>query len=111
MGVRTIVRFLLVLIVLALGAGYVTAWASREACIDATWHELGPRRVIAHPLGEMERPLARSDLEARVTAPFRVEVSYLVPDGLESTVFARDYATLPWKRTLLSSEAHPIKAL
>lgn len=110
MGIRPVFRFLLLLLALAVVGGYATAWASREACIDATWHELAPRRLLSHPLGEMERPLARDDLEARVIAPFRVEVSYLVPNGLESTVYARHYATLPWKRTLVSSEEHRINS-
>jgi len=111
MGVRGLVRLLLLLIVLALAAGYASAWASREACLDDAWREGGPQKVIAHPHGQMERPLARSDMEARVTAPFRVEVTWLVPDGIESTVYARKYETLPWKHRLVSREAHPIEAL
>jgi hypothetical protein len=111
MGVRGFVRLLLLLIVLLLAGGYATAWASREACLDDAWREVAPLKVISRPHGQMERPLARGDLEARVTAPFRVEVSWLVPDGIESTVYAREYATLPWKHRLLSSESHPIKAL
>ena len=111
MGLRGFIRLILLLIVLALAGGYASAFASRQACIDDAWREVAPLKVISHPHGQMERPLARSDLEARVTAPFRVEVSWLVPDGIESTVYARKYETLPWKHRLLSSESHPIKAL
>jgi len=111
MGVRGFVGLLLLLIVVALASGYATAWASREACLDDAWQELAPQKVISHPHGQMERPLARSDLEARVTAPFRVEVTWLVPDGIESTVYARNYRTLPWKHRLVSRESHPIQAL
>ena len=111
MGARGFIRLLLLVIVLAIAGGYATAWASREACLDDAWRELAPLKVISHPHGEMERPLARDDLEARVVAPFRVEVTWLVPDGIESTVYARKYQALPWKRRLLSSESHPIEAL
>ena len=110
MGVRLVIRVLLLLLVLAIAAGYATAWASRDACIDSTWQELEPQRLSSHPVGEIERPLSRSDIEARVVAPFRVEVSYLVPKGLESTVYARRYETLPWKHSLLSSEQHRINS-
>jgi len=111
MGARGFVRLLLLLIVLALAGGYVTAYASRQACIDDVWRDLGPQRLVAHPHGEMARPLARSDLDARVTAPFRVEVSWLIPEGIEATVYARKYEALPWKRRELSRQSHPIKAL
>jgi len=46
-----------------------------------------------------------------VVGPFRVEVSYLVLDGLQSTVYARRYEALPWERKKVSEESHRIEAL
>ncbi|UHQ18733.1 hypothetical protein LVB87_11105 [Lysobacter sp. KIS68-7] len=111
MGVRSIIRLFLFLIVLAIAGGYATAFFSRSACIDDAWGDLAPRGIRGHALGGTDRPLAKSDLEARVVGPFRVEVSYLVLDGLQSTVYARRYEALPWKRQKLSEEAHRIEAL
>jgi hypothetical protein len=38
-------------------------------------------------------------------------VSYLVLDGLQSTVYARRYEALPWERKKVSEESHRIEAL
>jgi len=111
MGVRSIIRLALFLIVVGLAGGYATAFLSRNACIDDAWGDLAPRGIHGHALGGTDRPLAKSDLEARVVGPFRVEVSYLVLDGLQSTVYARRYEALPWKRKQLSEQSHRIDAL
>jgi hypothetical protein len=111
MGVRPIVRLTLLLVLLVLAGGYATAFLSRDACIDQAWSELAPLGIRGHALGGSDRPLLKSDLEARVVGPFRVEVSYLVLDGLQSTVYARRYEALPWERKKVSEESHRIEAL
>jgi hypothetical protein len=111
MGARPIIRLTLLLVLLVLAGGYATAFLMLDACIDDAWSDLAPRGIHGHALGGSDRPLLKSDLEARVAGPFRVEVSYLVLDGLQSTVYARRYQALPWARKKVSEESHRIDAL
>jgi hypothetical protein len=111
MGARQSFYGFIVFVLVIVAGGYATAWASRDACIDEAWRELAPQHIVGHRLGGTNQPLSRRDIEARVAGPFRVEVSYLVPNGLEGTLYVRNYRALPWKRSLRGQAAHRIEAL
>jgi hypothetical protein len=111
MGARSFVYGLVLLVLAVVAAGYATAWFQREPCIDATWADITARGVVGHRLGGIDEAIKRTDIEARVIWPYRVEVSYLVPEGLEGTVHVRDYTVLPWKRTLRAQAEHRFESL
>ena len=111
MGARSLVYGTVLLVLAVIAVGYATAWVQRDPCIDATWADVAAQGVVGHRLGGTDEAITRKDIEARVKWPFRVEVSYLVPEGLEGTVYVREYTVLPWKRTLSGQRANRFESL
>lgn len=108
---RTLVRATLLVAVGLVAVGYASAYAQREPCRDAVWSDVAARGVVARRLGTTATPLRRDALEARIAGPFLVEVSYLVPQGLEGTLHVRTFLVLPWERRLRGERSHRIPLL
>jgi hypothetical protein len=108
---RTLVRIGLLVAVGYVAIGYASAYAQLEPVRDDAWAVLSTQHIVGHRLGAMNAPLKHDDLEARIAGPFLVEVNYLVPQGVEGTLFVRKYFVLPWKRTLRGTEEHRIPLL
>ena len=79
-------------------AGYAMAWHALGSCEDETFQDLQQKNVVHTDMMGKETPLLRSDVHARVTAPFHVEVSYLVRYDIHGSVHHRNYLVLPWRR-------------
>ena len=88
----------------ALDSGYLSAWHSLSACADATYQELQRLGINGTDIRGNKVPLSRSNLPARVTGPFLVEVQYLVPHDLHGILYVNRYIALPWRTTRRSSE-------
>lgn len=91
--------------------GYASAYAQREACRDLVWSDVAAQRIVARRLGTTGAPLRRDDIEVRIAGPFLVEVSYLVPQGLEGTLHVSKFVALPWERRLRGTQSHRIPLL
>lgn len=108
---RTLVRGTLLGIVVLVAVGYASAYAQREPCRDMVWSDVSARHVVARRLGTTGTPLGRDDIEVRIAGPFLVEVSYLVPEGLEGTLHVNRFLALPWDRRLRDTQSHRIPLL
>lgn len=111
MSARLLVRASLLLVVGLVAVGYASAYAQREPCRDAVWADVAAQRLVGRRLGTTDSPLRREDLEVRVVGPYLVEVSYLVPQGLEGTLHVREFVALPWERRVRGEQAHRIPLL
>lgn len=108
---RTLVRGTLLGLVGLVAIGYASAYAQREPCRDAVWSQVDAQRVVARRLGTTGTPLRRDDIEVRIAGPYLVEVSYLVPEGLEGTLHVSRFLALPWDRRLRDTQSHRIPLL
>lgn len=111
MSARLLVRASLLLVVGLVAVGYASAYAQREPCRDAVWSDVSARHVVARRLGTTGTPLRRDDIEVRIAGPFLVEVTYLVPEGLEGTLHVNRFVALPWDRRLRDTRSHRIPLL
>lgn len=111
MSPRTLVRASLIGIAGLVAVGYASAYAQREPCRDAVWSDVAAKRIVGRRLGATDALLRREDIEARIAGPFVVEVSFLVPQGLEGTLHVRRFVVLPWERRLQGEKAHRIPLL
>ncbi|MGH8079321.1 MAG: hypothetical protein ACREP7_02020 [Lysobacter sp.] len=85
-------------------AGYLTAWLSKQACIDESYRSAQQRDVRGTNMaGRVVRPKL-SEFEADIVGPFKVEVSYSIPRGMHATTLVDRYSTLPWQRRVSSRD-------
>jgi hypothetical protein len=82
--------------------GYAIAWHSLDSCESETFREIQRKNIVHTDMLGKEAPVLRSDVYARVTAPFQVEVSYLVRYDIHGSVHRKNYFVLPWRRFVRS---------
>jgi hypothetical protein len=93
--------------VLALGVlaiGYISAWSSLDSCAAEVFRETQQRNVAGIDLQRnLVRP-TRNDVTARISGPFLVEVTYMLPRGLHGSIYYTHYVVIFWYRHQSSSD-------
>lgn len=93
---------------LVLGAGYLTAWHSLEACADDTFRDLRRKGIRGRDMKGESVAMTRDEVSATVEGPFLVETCYLVPFSLHGSLHFKRYLVLPWGRYERSSDVVPL---
>ncbi|WP_064746838.1 hypothetical protein [Lysobacter antibioticus] len=89
---------------LVLGAGYLTAWQSLDACADDTFQDLQRKGIRGRGMRGAPVAMTRDMVSATVAGPFLVETDYMVPLDLHGSWHIKRYLVLPWGRYERSSD-------
>ncbi|MEI2454710.1 hypothetical protein [Lysobacter firmicutimachus] len=89
---------------LVLGAGYLTAWQSLDACVDDTFQDLQRKGIRGRDMRGAPVAMTRDMVSATVAGPFLVETDYMVPLDLHGSWHIKRYLVLPWGRYERSSD-------
>ncbi|MBX9402542.1 hypothetical protein K4L06_14625 [Lysobacter sp. BMK333-48F3] len=89
---------------LVLGAGYLTAWQSLDACTDDTFQDLQRKGIRGRDMTGDPVAMTRDTVSATVVGPFLVETYYMVPFNLHGSLHIKRYLVLPWGRYERSAE-------
>lgn len=89
---------------LVLGAGYLTAWQSLDACADDTFQDLQRKGIRGRGMRGAPVAMTRDMVSATVAGPFLVETDYMVPLDLHGSWHIKRYLVLPCGRYERSSD-------
>lgn len=92
------------LLAAVLALGYLTAWRSLDSCAADAYSDMRSRGISGSDMRGRKVVLSRNEVFAKVTGPFQVEVSYMVPHDLHGSLHIRRYLVMPWRRYFRSSD-------